>query len=166
MPYSVVADLLLDDLRLKPDFPKQKFVDQAAEEMDSKLGFRFALPLRLEGELVPSPTTWLALPPHQVLLLKTINNRLASGRLILSIAVGGEQTSLHAYGYSLVQAALIDLMMVANGDVIFDTALLVPTTPFESKAPAGTNHDEESLLLGFENSVMRDRPWYSRPGAL
>lgn len=164
MPYSVIGDLLLDGVLLKPGFDKQKFVDDAADEMDSKLGWLYSLPLSPEG--VEPLGTWEDLPAHQVLTLKQINNRLASGRLILAIALPGEQNTLHAYGYSLVQQALADLMQLANGVVELDANKLAPASEFTSRAPSITNPDSESLLAGFENTVMRGVPWYSRPGAV
>lgn len=168
MAYSAVGDLLLDGVLLATGFNKQKFVDDAAEEMDSKLGWLYALPIHPEG-MDPGevgPTSWQDLPTHQVILLKQINNRLASGRLILAIATPGEQTTLHAYGYHLVQQALADLMFLANGDLDMDAEKATPSSAFESKAPAWQNPDSESLLLGFEESVMRGVPFYSRPGVV
>lgn len=167
MPYSAIGDLLLGDILLKPGFDKQKFVNDAADEMDSKLGWRYALPLRVEGVAPPgTEDSWKDLPQHQVLLLKTINNRLASGRLILTLDMAGEQTTLHAYGWSLIQEALKDLIALANGDAVLDAEPMTPASAFTNKAPSITNPDEESLLLGFENTVMRNTPWYSRPGAV
>lgn len=176
MPYSVEGDLLLGDVLLGPGFSKAKAVQDAADEMDAKLGYLYALPLRPitpEGENpLPAPdpgepdNRWKSLPAHQVLLLKGINNRLASGRLILAMAVGQEGTTLHAYGYNLVQEALAELLFLANGTAILDAEKMVPVDPDEigNKAPVAVNHDSESLLEGFESTVMRGKPWYSRPG--
>lgn len=136
---------------------KQKFVDDAADEIDSKLGFLYAT-----VPLIVDPALPGALPRHERLLLKNINNRLASGRLILTLDIAGEDTTLHAYGWSLVRDSLRELMLVANGEVLLTAPRITATK--RDERPAVNNHDQESLLLGFEETVMRGRPWYSRPG--
>lgn len=166
MPFSVAGDLLIGDMLLSTSFDKDKWVTDAYDEMNSKLGWVYSLPLRPEGVDPGDEDSWQDLPEHQQLLLKTINNRLASGRLIMAQAIGAQQQQLHAYGYSLVEQALADLMHLANRDIIL-LAELVDTdddAKLLSRIPSIHNYDEESLLDGFENSVMRGVPWYTRPG--
>lgn len=143
MPYSNADDLLTGDLLISQKVDKGKFVSDAAEEIDSKLGFIYVLPL-----------TGLEL--HETLLLKQINNKLASGRLILTLDIAGEGTVLHAYGLRLITEAMNDLMLLANGAV----QLGAPRTPLETgsrpnKTPKVFNHDEESAVDIFESAVMR-----------
>lgn len=165
MPFSKVEDLLLGDILVSQHVDKQSFVDEAANEMLAKLGFIYALPLAPVGTDPVTDESWLELPMHEVLTLKTINNRLASGRLILTLDAAGEGTQLHAYGWSLVQEALGELMVLANQDVDLTAIKLTLTSSGQSDmSPSVRNHDEESLLLGFENTVMRGVPWYSIPG--
>lgn len=125
-----------------------KVVQEAADEMDSRLGFLYKLPLR-------PPAGALALPDYQVLLLKQINNKLASGRLIMQVAIAGEDRSLHAYGLRLVTEATNDLMLLANGEVSLSAVRQPVTEGVPDRTPAIFNHDEESAVDMFESAVMR-----------
>jgi hypothetical protein len=160
MPYSAEGDLLVGDLLLPAGFSKATYITEATDEIDSKLGFIYQLPL------TPIPPE-VALPPHEVLLLKVISNKLSSGRLIMDIALAGERYSLHAYGRRLVDEAMNDLLLIANGELELAAVRSEANVALESaKVPSVKNHDEESLLLGFENVVLRQEPWYSRPGVV
>lgn len=152
MAYSAVGDLLTGDMLISSRIDKQKFVDDAADEIDAKLGWIYETPIEMAS-----------LPRHQALLLKQINNKFASGRLILTLDIAGEQTTLHAYGLRLIREATDELLLIANGtlDLEADRADVAAAPDNTIRA---LNHDEESLLLGFEESVLRGRPWYSRPG--
>lgn len=151
MAYSDTEDLLTGDLLISATVDPAKFVEDAAEEIDSKLGFLYVLPLPAD------------MPLYQQKLLKQINNKLASGRLIMGVAIAGEDNSLHAYGNRLVAEAMNELMLIANGKVDLDAPL---ATPFgeKSKVPAGFNHDEESAVDMFEAHVMRGQSAYWNPG--
>lgn len=154
MSYSTVGDLLTGDLHISLKIDKQKFIDDAAEEIDSKIGFLYTLPL-----------PFVSLPKHQQLLLKQINNKLASGRLILTLDIVGEENALHAYGLRLVNEAMGELMLIANGQVDLDAPRLVPADDtYVDKTPAGYNRDAESAVDQFENSFMRGEPSYWTPG--
>lgn len=157
-PYSIVGDLLIGDLLISASVDKQSFVNDAADEMDSKLGYIYKLPLE-----PVSPATQL--PDFQVKLLKSINNRLASGRLILTLDIAGEGSQLHAYGWSLVRDARADLMRIANGDVdLYAVRSDVDLGKIPSRTPAIHNYDSESLVTVYENTIHRSDPWYARPG--
>lgn len=161
MAYSSTEDLLVGDLAWSPRLPPSKFVDGAAEEIDTKLAVLYKLPLEKDG-LPLSVNSW------ELRLLKQINNKLASGRAIMAFSVSSEDTAVHAYGSSLVREALSELMLVANGELLLDAQRVDSTVTVSamSRVPETINHDEESLLLGFENTVLKGKPWYSRPGAL
>jgi hypothetical protein len=88
---------------------RQRFVDLAADEMNSFIGFAYLLPLPVDS-----------LPEYQRLILKNINIKLATGRLIMAQAVGSEDTSTHAYGQSLVDEAMRDLWAIRNGQTNLD----------------------------------------------
>lgn len=158
MPYSSEGDLLIGDVLLPAGFNQAKYITEATDEIDSKLGFLYQLPLTaVEGDL----------PPHEALLLKVISNKLASGRLIMDIAMAGERQSVHAYGRRLVDEATNDLLLLANGTVELHAVRSATNVAQESaKVPTIRNQDDESLTLGFENTVLRQEPWYSRPGVL
>lgn len=153
MAYSLVSDLLLGDLAVSVSVNKQKFIDDAAEEIDSKLGFVYELPLS-------------DLPSYQKKLLKLINNKLASGRLILTLAIGGEDTALHAYGLRLVTEATNELMLIANGGVELDATSTATIDTSNDMRPVIHNHDAESAVDIFEASVMRGQSAYWNPGAV
>lgn len=138
MPYSATPDLLVGDLVLSSALDTTKYIQGAADEMDSKLGFIYLVPVDVG-----------TLPAYQALLLKNINNKLASGRLIMDIAAGGEDRSLHAYGARLVQEANSDLLQIANGTVELD-AEKQPITSQNDTGPAVTNSDEFSAVDTFE----------------
>lgn len=157
MAYSEVSDLLTGDLMISARIDKQKVVQDAADEIDAKLGWLYQVPVVIEGG--PSGVN-----RHQVLLLKQINNKLASGRLILSLHIAGEDNSLHAYGLRLVKEATEELLLIANGTLDLRAPRNENISPTGDRVATIHNHDEESLLLGFEETVLRGVPWYSRPG--
>jgi len=57
-----------------------------------------------------------------MLLLKHINIKLATGRLILAIDASGENQSVHAYGQSLVAEAMKLLDAIVERDIILEGA--------------------------------------------
>lgn len=144
MPYSSEDDLLLGDLMVSDSVDKAKFVANAADEMDSKIGFIYKTPIVLDS-----------LPRHEQLLLKGINNNLATGRLIMTLDAAGEGTSLHAYGLRLVTEAMGDLLLIANGDVDLSAEKEdVPTQNRDSQPNLG-NRDATSAVSAFEDRFMR-----------
>lgn len=153
MAYSAESDLLTGDMMISARVSKAKFINDAADEIDAKIGWIYETPIPVAD-----------LPRHQALLLKQINNKLASGRLILTLDIAGEQNSLHAYGYRLVREATEELNLIANGVVDLDAPRLDVEVTANDLTPAIRNHDQESLLLGFEETVLRGTPWWSRPG--
>lgn len=165
MAYSSPEDLLLGDMIIAESVDRQKFVDLAAEEIDSKIGWVYELPLRVPGTDPVTSTSWLALPSHQRTTLKSINNRLASGRLILTLDIAGEESQLHAYGWHLVNSALEDLMVIANDKVDLNAVRIGAENPnYQDLLPVVKQYDDESLLLGFEQTVHKGRRWWTEPG--
>lgn len=159
MAYCTEGDLLLGDMSIGT-VDTDKWIDAASDEMDSKLGFLYALPL------APCPDAEEdELLPVEVLLLKDINAKLASGRLILAQYVGGEDSSQHAYGVALVREALEALMCIANGDVQLTACkTTAPDLVDNSRLPAGLVYDEESLVTAFERTVHRGVTTWADPG--
>lgn len=161
MAYSSEDDLLIGDMMLPMGFDKAKYITSATDEINGKLGFVYKLPLE------PLPGLG-SIPDYQTILLKTISNKLASGRLIMDVSAAGERQTIHAYARRLVDEAMNDLMCIANGDIDLSAVRRVPVDAQQDDRMVATvkNQDEESLLLGFENTVLRSEPWYSRPGAV
>lgn len=139
--YSTVADLLIGDLPVAVGFSKQKFVDDAADEVDSIVGRRYVTPLDISAS---SP-----IPRHARLFIKRVANHLASGRLILALAAGGEDQALHAYGYSLVKNATDALEQIATGAYDIDKAQEVEGGDTANVGPSIKNVDASSGVETF-----------------
>lgn len=148
-PYSETADLVLGDMTIGGTVNKDAYVNAAGDEIDSRLGYVYSLPL---------PDT---LPDHAVKLLRKINNFIASGRLIMALAVGGEDSSLHAYGLSLVQEAHNDLALILNGSLPLDTAVKNSASD-ANKGPTVANQDIFSPITAFEDEFFEDNVFVPR----
>jgi phage gp36-like protein len=155
--YSTVDDLLLGDMPVAVGFSKQKFVNDAADELDSVVGRRYKTPLNVADD---SP-----LPRHARLFVKRIANHIASGRLILALAAGGEDQALHAYGWSLVKGALDALEQIACGDYEIPGAEPLPGTSEEAKN-AGPTVKNVDATSGVEAFYGDPRGQSYPPGAL
>jgi len=112
--YSSKDDLLIGDLPCKDDL-KDKHVDDASNEIDSKLGFLYVVPFTSSTVSVPA---WI--------LIQRIANNLASGRLLLEINQSRELGSMGyqngpvkvvSYGQSLIDEAEATLTMILKGDI-------------------------------------------------
>jgi hypothetical protein len=139
--YCTTNDLLLGDITISSAIDLNKVVRDAADEMDSKIGFVYELPL-------PA-----SLPQHITTMLKMINARLASGRLILTIASPAEAVDLYRYGTHLIELAEEALCGITTGKFQIPGA-----TQIEDLTPGGgaiINHDAESAIDVFESQFMR-----------
>jgi len=105
MAYCNETDLLLGDITL-PTGSAASFVTRAADEMDAEIGEAYEIPLPTSG-----------LPAHVVLRLKQCNVLIASGRLVLAQAIGGEENDTHAYGMSLLREGQGILKMICSGQI-------------------------------------------------
>jgi hypothetical protein len=143
--YSATTDLLTGDLPLPSYVSPQKFVDDAADEINSKIGFLYQVPVDLNAEAVKTPVK---------LLLKRINNFLASGRLIMMLTQSQEDTRLHAYGYSLVADATAALAQIASGELVLELPKPAGSeTEIAVTAPLIYNQDAESAVEAFYDRV-------------
>lgn len=163
MAYCEPSDLILGDIVLPTWLVPADWVNLAADEIDSKLGFIYKVPLEA---VTPPGGGFAGLAVHEQKLVKGINYKLASGRIILALDSGGEDTTLHAYGLSLVREATNELMQLANGNVQFpDAALNANTAPNgPSVTPGVANGDEMSLVDAWSNTVLRGEPQSVYPG--
>ncbi len=112
MSYCEVEDLLIGQVRdrLPPQVVPNDFIEAASDEIDSKLGFMYVTPFMLDQDRPNS------LPVFQAKLIKDICKKLASGRILLAATSAMEQSTIHAYGASLIRDATVSLMAIANGD--------------------------------------------------
>lgn len=148
MAYSAKADLLVGSIPLPGYLDADKYVDDAADEIDSKLGFVYETPIPVaegaEGQ-APRPVR---------LLLKRINNFLATGRLLLAVDSGGEEVRLHAYGQKLVEDATIALDAIVKGEIDLHDVTLVQVDRLVQTTPIINNLDEESAVEAFYDRVV------------
>jgi hypothetical protein len=151
MAYCNPGDLLIGDMEISSALSRESYIRDAANEMDARLGFVYALPI-------------VGIPTHAQTLLKMINARLASGRLLMSIAAPSEDDSVHRYGTWLIKCAYDDLYAICNGQIVLTGA----TTVVDSNPNSGSiyNHDEESAFDMFENAIMRGSPSWWQPGSV
>lgn len=145
--YSAVSDLLLGDVQLGSLMDPQKFVNDACDEMNVRIGMVYSLPL---------PT----LESHLTTLLKLINNRIASGRLIMAAAIGSEAANLHAYGESLVRDAYADLAKILDGTIPLDGATRRPNGN-QALGPSVINGDTYSGVTAFERFAFPSDPIFA-----
>lgn len=150
--YSAVSDLLLGDTVLGSTVDPEKYVQDAADEIDSKVGFMYVTPLNLQT--APRPVQ---------LLLKRINNFLATGRLIMAVASPSEEGGLNAYGRNLVEAASESLDAIAAGKINLEGVQTIADGTALRTAPMVSNIDSESSVEAFYDRIAN--PSYVYPAA-
>lgn len=150
--YSAITDLLTGNIPTPASLDPQKFVDDAADEIDSKIGFLYQTPIDVSGtSLVPRPAR---------LLLKRINNFLASGRLLMAAAAAQEDSQLHAYAWSLVQEATAAVNQIADGTIPLEGATKLDTGDSGAVTAVIINNlDSESNVEAYYNRIAN--PAYS-----
>lgn len=156
--YCKEADFLLTEEMIVSVNDKPKYIQIAQEEIDGKLGFVYVVPIDI------SETS--TLPENQKMLLKTMAQKLASGRLLMGNALGGQSESVNAYALYLIKAAEMDLMAVANGQIDLHaprvdqagTPIGLVDDPTLSdqyaRVPSAWNPDSVSPVTVFEKKYM------------
>lgn len=143
MAYSTKEDLRIGDIRLPARLGDgSSFVDEAADEIDAHLGHIYVTPMNIPDLPKNRPAR---------LLLKKVNNLIASGRLILDLAASSEDDQLHAYGWSMLKEGLSILTMLQNRNILLVGASLIEDSDGQ-KSPTGPmiyNEDAESLVRGY-----------------
>jgi phage gp36-like protein len=136
--YSSVTDLLIGELNTHRSIDRTKFVDDAADEVDSYLGYRYLTPINMtDSGPVSRPAR---------LIIKRIANHLASGRLLMAQTAHMEDDRVHAYGSQLVVNALNALEQLSAGSPPLEGAILINTedADFANVGAAVVNVDPES----------------------
>lgn len=166
MTYSEQDDLLLGQLITSVRFDKQTHVQAASDEIDSKVGWRYVTPLVAPGV----GGTFDDLPRHEQLFVKNIANKLATGSILLTLDVAGEDTSVHALGRRYLDEARAELAYLADGSIALSAAPLIDVPggapPAGGRGPGVINHDDESMVEAFENQVHRREHWWTQPGPI
>lgn len=145
--YCLTTDLLTGNIPTPGYMSPQKFVDDAGDEIDSKIGFVYETPIDI------SDTSEVVRPAR--LLLKRINVFLATGRLLMAAASAGEDTSLHAYAKKMVDDATTALDAIFAGEIPIEGAVLInPAEEDVTKAPLWSNPDIESAVDSFYEQLV------------
>lgn len=147
MPYSDVTDLLAGNIPTPAALAPARFVSDAADEIDSEIGHIYETPIDV------SDASPVVRPAR--LLLKRINNFLASGRLMMAAAAGSQKLEVHAYANKLVEDAKASLASIANGDVPLTGAVRVGGAPDSESftGPQIYNKDAESNVDAFYDRI-------------
>lgn len=146
MAYCEVIDLMIGDIRPSDALDPQKYVNDAADEIDSKIGFVYETPIPITGgSSAPRPV---------VLLLKRLNAHLATGRMILAATIASEDEQLNAYGKRLVEDCELTIAMIADGKLILDGVTPGEMARPPRPVPLLLNGDDESAVDAFYDRVV------------
>lgn len=146
MAYCEAGDLLLGNIPTQ-SVDSEKYVNDACDEIDSKLGFMYATPIVVDEAPQNRPTR---------LMLKRLNVWLASGRLIMALDSGGQDDQLHQYALYLVSEATKTLEAILNGEIVLPG--VDPASPDSTgivTGPQQVNGDDYSLVEAY-GSVFGD----------
>lgn len=138
--YCLDTDIVLGDVEVPRYVSVSNFATRAAEDMDAKIGQRYKIPLNLNPGM-PGDRA-------DILLLKSINIMLATGRLILAGSAGGEFDSTHAYGTWLVKQAEAELCKLADGTTPLRSQALLNERPGDAQGPIIVNTSDDHSLVG------------------
>jgi hypothetical protein len=155
--YCVKEDLLTGDIPLAGKYGDgTSFVNFAADEIDGQIGHIYVTPIEYADPSDPKAR------PAQ-LLLKKINVLLASGRIILDMAAGHEDDSLHSYGNSMLREGISLLKMISNRQIdLYGATKLTEETESDDTAITVIQDDPYSLVESFY--TMYSRPaWAGFP---
>jgi len=153
--YCSPTDLLIGDIPVSGELNPAKYVQDAADEIDSKIGFLYTTPIPVDA------SSGTARPV--VLLLKRINVHLASGRLILAATIPAENERLNAYGRSLVREAEDAIEAIASGQIILDGVLAGGFALPRKAVPLISNGDLESSVDAFYDRVVNPNYQFQSP---
>ena len=114
MSYSATTDLQTGNIPTG-SVQTDLYVNLAAEEIDSKIGFIYKTPVDMSTgtDPVPNATTSRAAS----LLLKRLNNQIATARILLAIYSPAENQELNAYGKQLLDDAEVVLDQIVKGEI-------------------------------------------------
>ena len=151
--YCTKDDLLTGDIPLAGKYGDgSAFVQLAADEIDATIGHIYVTPLMFDTTAHPEQR------PSQ-LMMKKINTLLASGRIVMDMAAGGEDDNLHAYGYSMWKEAWQLLQDIVTGKYQLETET--------GKIPSDTSNANTAVSIANEDGYSLVEAFYSaRPGIL
>lgn len=94
-------------VRLPPEIDMSDAISLGSDEMDGYLGYRYVIPIPVN----PSDPS----KNYGTQLLKTICSQLVAGRIMVSVAAGGEKSKTHDYGKYLIENAQEFLCKIKDG---------------------------------------------------
>jgi hypothetical protein len=149
--YSAKEDLLVGTDINWNDADKQVFLVDAANEIDSRLGFMYGTPLRFtkldeSGVTVPLPDNETS--PSK-LLIQQVSNRLASGHLLMARAAASEDVVLNSYAVRLLRDAEMSICQILAGKPPLDADISDPDDGSNGRVPIVTNADSESYVSAY-----------------
>jgi hypothetical protein len=128
---------MLGDIQASAALSPQKYVNDAADEIDSKIGFTYETPIPAYQADGITPT-----PRPVTLLLKRLTSHLATGRLIMAAYSAQEDARLNAYGQSLVDEVDATIAAIISGE------LPLPGVPASSTPLPGAGDGEYVTPIG------------------
>lgn len=151
--YCTVDDLLTGNIPSHDYIDELAFVNNAADEINAALATMYVIPV-----VVTAIAQYAATP----LILKSINAKLASGRIIMAAAASAEQTEVQAYALYLVTQALEQLKQITDGSYVLPGAPQVIAPGSDTAPVLVSNVDAESQVEAFYGRVSGYPPL---PGA-
>lgn len=142
--YSTPADMMVNNLQTPDQTVAGQYVQRAADEIDSRLGFRYVTPI----VIADTPATRASM-----LLLTRISTWLSTGWYILATSVSQEDDSLNAYGNKLVSGAEAALAQIESGAIVLSGATFLNTGDVGESGPILSNLDAASQVENFYNFV-------------
>lgn len=154
--YCQTTDLLLGNIPTPGYMAPDRYVTDAADEIDSKIGFIYITRVDVSN-------TSVVVKPAR-LLLKRLNVFLASGRLLMAAAAAQEDNQTHAYARSLVKEAEDALNLIATGQLVLPGAPKVVTDgETVLTGPMQANKDPESNVDAFYDRIVNPKYVYPYP---
>lgn len=163
--YSDPEDVMYGTGMARPaDDTLERFVRDAAMEIDSRLGFKYKTPLIfthvVNGSVAfvdpEDKATWT---PSYILITR-LSNLLASGRYILATTAPEEDNALHQYGVKLLRDAEAILSQITSNRTELEIEELVTETADSPYGLLVKNRESQSYIQAFE-----DQPRNYNPGA-
>lgn len=149
--YSAVSDMLTGDIPLSQGSDAVRYVNDAADEIDSKIGHVYSTPVDIgEASAVSRPAR---------LLIKRISNFLATGRYLMALHANNQKLEVNAYAERLIREATDSLDMIASGSIILDGAPTETGDPLPVSVPQISNLDPESNVEAFYDRIAMAPPY-------
>lgn len=145
--YCTADDLLTGDIPIPSYLDANSVVQDAADEIDSKIGHLYETPV----DVTPSgpAARWVKL------LLKRLNVHLATGRLLMAADAGGEDDRVHAYASYLIREANAAINKIVSGEIVLEA---VPGPANEAVVSDASivllNLDPESHVEAFYDRLL------------